>query len=166
MGGRVPVQFGAQSSQTEKTSQAPASKSLLRRSCAIFTKPLAWLGKPLGTAAAWMMSPFRTLKAKMGRLCWSKRLYNGYDNALGVPRIRKPIKAMAWAAATFLVGCIPPFHPLIFATPITFMTTLLVDWFVGFAEGISADPDKMRQELDLRRSLVTDPPNQPASPHD
>lgn len=162
------VQFGAKAplQQGEAAARPSQKPSLWRRVLRWFTQPLAWMRQSFQKLARWTLSPLRQLSRPFEKACFSKRLYNAYDNALGVPRIRKPIKAMAWAAATFLVGCIPPFHPLIFATPITFMTTLLVDWFVGFAEGLSANPDKMRQELDLRRRLATDPPNQPASPHD
>ncbi|MBY0404755.1 MAG: hypothetical protein K2X66_12715 [Cyanobacteria bacterium] len=90
-----------------------------------------------------VFSPLRKIK-------FFQRLHNAVDNGLGVPRYAKPVKALTWAGATLAVGLIPfpLFTPLIMASPVTFATTLLVDYFMGFWEGLTSDPVKMRERLD------------------
>jgi hypothetical protein len=90
-----------------------------------------------------VFSPLRKIK-------FFQRLHNAVDNGLGIPRFAKPVKALTWAGATLAVGLIPfpLFTPLIMASPVTFATTLLVDYFMGFWEGLSSDPVKMRERLD------------------
>lgn len=93
------------------------------------------------------------------------RLRNAWDNAWGYPRHAKFVKAGIWAGATFAIGLIPPFHALIAAAPITFMTTLLVDVAVGFYEGISTDPTQMRAHLDALKAKHYPPkPPEPTEP--
>jgi hypothetical protein len=101
-----------------------------------FVLPFVWMGKLA-------LKPFEKLQPKA-------RLKNAVDNAIGYPRHQKLVKAGIWAGATFAIGCIPipGFQALIAAAPVTFLTTLLVDFAVGFFDGLTKDPEKMREYLD------------------
>ena len=101
-----------------------------------FVLPFAWMGKLA-------LKPFEKLQPKA-------RLKNAVENAIGYPRHQKLVKAGIWAGATFAIGCIPipGFQALIAAAPVTFLTTLLVDFAVGFFDGLTKDPEKMREYLD------------------
>lgn len=100
---------------------------------------------PVQRAGAFILSPFKQIRD----FKLITRLKNGVDNAIGYPRHQKVMKAGIWAGATFLIGCIPVpgFQALIAAAPVTFLTTLLVDIMVGFWDGVSKDPDKMKAFL-------------------
>lgn len=65
------------------------------------------------------------------------RMGNGFKQAIGDPWYVKPLKALTWGGATLLVGLIPGLQAMVVASPITVVTTLLVDWVVGFMEGFS-----------------------------
>jgi hypothetical protein len=137
----------SQPGQTEQA-QAPAKTSgRLKRLGNGLWQAIKISGKALAFPFVWTgklaLKPFEKLQPR-------QRLKNAVENAIGYPRHQKLVKAGIWAGATFAIGCIPipGFQALIAAAPVTFLTTLLVDFSVGFFDGLTKDPEKMRAFLD------------------